>query len=213
MAFPIGPYTDGQTHTEAGTTYNYRAAIGGWDKAVAAGGIPSTRRIDTTGSLTGGGALSADLNLSLVNDVENPGANRWYGTSATAVKGWRPATPPTLLYAHAQLLGNTYASGEFLSFPNAKTEGGITLTELGGTDGTLISLGGNRTFMIDVVVTRASPVPFLQIFSRTTGGGLWLFYGATSFIVRSSITTNISIRYVDAAPITLSAGALSVTEL
>lgn len=33
MAFPIGPYTDGQSHTENGVEYIYSALRAAWDKA------------------------------------------------------------------------------------------------------------------------------------------------------------------------------------
>ena len=36
MAFPIGPYTDGQTHTENGVEYIYSGLRAAWDKKPAA---------------------------------------------------------------------------------------------------------------------------------------------------------------------------------
>ena len=53
------------------------------------GGVPTTRKIDTTHSLTGGGDLSADRTLSLVNDQASPGANKVYGTDSSGTKGWK----------------------------------------------------------------------------------------------------------------------------
>ena len=50
--------------------------------------VPLTRNVNTTGSVTGGGALSGDLTLDLVNDVAAPGNSYYYGTSNAGVKGW-----------------------------------------------------------------------------------------------------------------------------
>ena len=51
--------------------------------------VPNTRQVATTGSLTGGGDLSANRTLSLVNDSNSPGANKVYGTDALGAKGWK----------------------------------------------------------------------------------------------------------------------------
>lgn len=52
------------------------------------GGVPTTRQILTTQSLTGGGDLSADRTLSLVNDSTTPGNNMLYGTGSSGTRGW-----------------------------------------------------------------------------------------------------------------------------
>ena len=61
-------------------------------RAIAAGssgsGVPTTRNVSTSGSLTGGGALSADLTLTLTNDSVTPGASKYYGTDSGGVKGF-----------------------------------------------------------------------------------------------------------------------------
>lgn len=54
-----------------------------------AGGVAASRQILTTHSLTGGGDLSTDRTLSLVNDTASPGANKVYGTDASGVRGWK----------------------------------------------------------------------------------------------------------------------------
>lgn len=50
--------------------------------------VPSTRRVNTIDSVSGGGALSSDLTLSLVGDTASPGNNMVYGTNGTGVRGW-----------------------------------------------------------------------------------------------------------------------------
>lgn len=53
------------------------------------GGVPTGRLVNTQYSLTGGGDLSADRTLSLVNDTASPGANKVYGTDGSGVRGWK----------------------------------------------------------------------------------------------------------------------------
>lgn len=68
--------------------------------------VPTTRNILTIDSITGGGDLSADRTLSLVNDTLTPGASKYYGTDGGGVRGWfalpgggsgTPANPTALV--------------------------------------------------------------------------------------------------------------------
>lgn len=63
--------------------------IDGLDAALAAK-APAARSIATTGSLTGGGDLSANRSLSLSGDETSPGNGKYYGTDAGGVKGFHP---------------------------------------------------------------------------------------------------------------------------
>jgi hypothetical protein len=53
-----------------------------------AGLVPETRTIGTQHSITGGGDLSGDRTLNLVNDTASPGNNMLYGTNGSGVRGW-----------------------------------------------------------------------------------------------------------------------------
>ena len=57
-----------------------------------AGKVPVTRMVTTSFSLEGGGPLSADLNLSLIGDIANPGPDMRYGTDPSGNLGWYPAS-------------------------------------------------------------------------------------------------------------------------
>ena len=59
------------------------------------GGAPTTRSIATSGSLTGGGNLSGDRTLTLVNDNTTPGGSRYYGTNSGGTKGFFPLPAAT----------------------------------------------------------------------------------------------------------------------
>lgn len=63
--------------------------IDGLDAALVAK-APAARSIATTGSLTGGGDLSANRSLSLSGDETSPGNGKYYGTNAGGVKGFHP---------------------------------------------------------------------------------------------------------------------------
>lgn len=50
--------------------------------------VPSSRAVNTTNSITGGGVLSADLTLKLVGDTASPGNSMYYGTNSSGTRGW-----------------------------------------------------------------------------------------------------------------------------
>lgn len=54
--------------------------------------VPVARTINTAFSLEGGGALTADLTISLIGDVATPGPEMRYGTDASGVLGWYAAS-------------------------------------------------------------------------------------------------------------------------
>lgn len=61
---------------------------------------PQTRQVSTQHSITGGGDLSADRTLSLVNDTASPGINKVYGTDSSGNRGWKNDPPITALYPY-----------------------------------------------------------------------------------------------------------------
>ena len=63
--------------------------------------VPMSRRVDTDGSLEGGGDLSRNRTLQLVNDEDNPGPNKTYSTGVSGEKGWFPRETGSR-YTHSQ---------------------------------------------------------------------------------------------------------------
>lgn len=53
-----------------------------------AGKVDTTRQVATSGSLTGGGALSSNLTISLSGDSATPGNDKYYGTDGGGIKGY-----------------------------------------------------------------------------------------------------------------------------
>ena len=52
------------------------------------GKVETTRQVATTHSLTGGGDLTANRTLSLVNDASVPGNSKYYGTNGSGTRGY-----------------------------------------------------------------------------------------------------------------------------
>lgn len=76
--------TDAQGRVTSGTNPTTLSGYGITD------GVINTRAVNTTGSLTGGGNLTADRTISLVNDNAAPGNFHFYGTNETGTKGFYP---------------------------------------------------------------------------------------------------------------------------
>jgi hypothetical protein len=50
--------------------------------------VPITRTVTGLNSVSGGGALSGNISLSLLNDVLAPGVGKYYGTDGSGTRGW-----------------------------------------------------------------------------------------------------------------------------
>lgn len=72
---------------------------------LAAGGsfVPLTRQINTIDSIQGGGALSANLTLSLEGDAASPGNTFYYGTDGAGLKGYHALSGVS--FAASQITG------------------------------------------------------------------------------------------------------------
>ena len=82
--------------TTAGTTYisPVWSNVTGTPTTLSGYGItdavPNTRTVTGLYSVSGGGPLSSNIQLSLVGDSNAPGLNRFYGTDGSGTKGWFP---------------------------------------------------------------------------------------------------------------------------
>lgn len=86
--------------------------------ALVSSTVPTSRTVSTQYSLTGGGALSGDLTLNLVNDTASPGNFMTYGTDGSGVRGWRAggANVPFIHVREEQTsgtAGGTFTSGSW----------------------------------------------------------------------------------------------------
>lgn len=76
------------------------------DAEVAAAYPPNARTITGANSVTGGGDLTANRTLSLVNDSTSPGASRYYGTDGSGTKGFFPLPSGNSIGTNNGAVGN-----------------------------------------------------------------------------------------------------------
>lgn len=67
---------------------NQISALSSSTTAALVGKVDTSLTIATQHSLTGGGNLTSSRTLHLVGDVAAPGANKFYGTDGSGVRGW-----------------------------------------------------------------------------------------------------------------------------
>jgi hypothetical protein len=81
------------------TPNNYSGALYKSVTCTASALVFTTPNVTTTKSLSGGGNsnnASVFTSLELLNDLETPGGNKFYGTTSSGVKGWRTIQLTTL---------------------------------------------------------------------------------------------------------------------
>jgi hypothetical protein len=154
--------------------------------AVANAKVDTTRTIATTNSLTGGGDLSSNRTLQLVNDTAAPGNAMFYGTDGTGTRGWYAQV--TGVTAHSGLTGLTAddhtqyhndARGDARYPPLART---ITVANSLTGGG---SLAANRT----IALSGDTAAPGNNMFYGTNGTGVRGWYAvSTGVTVHSGLT-------------------------
>jgi hypothetical protein len=90
--------------------------------------VPTSRLVTTSFSLQGGGALSADLTISLIGDKANVGPDMRYGTDPSSNLGWYPASVGA--GDMTQAVYDKNANG-IVDLAEAVTSGAITTAMLG----------------------------------------------------------------------------------
>ena len=208
MAFPAGPYTDGQTHVEGGVTYTYSTANSVWDAASSAGGTTVTSTFLGDMSITGGGDFTADRTFELVNDYDNPPPGYFYGTTSTGVKGWRSgrANPP---WQTAKIVGpvNIVSMSGNVWTDTGGDSGGVYVFQ---TSGVRVPLVFSRLNRVKFIIK--TTLPNTSIFlGELTGGafaggatdangvyvGHYLFKSTfnVTFVLRTSGGATVSVDY------------------
>ncbi len=83
--------------------------------------VPNTRTIITTGgSLSGGGDLSANRTLSLVNDANTPGNNYFYSTNGSGTKGWNQLSALSITFTPAGNISSSNVSDAIVELDTEK---------------------------------------------------------------------------------------------
>ena len=114
--------------------------------------VQPARSVATQHSLTGGGDLSADRTLSLVNDSASPGNSKIYGTDGSGVRGWYDAPSG----------GTPAGSGSELQYRNAGAFGAASGTHWDATNGRLsIGAGTSPAAVAHIACDSASEIPLI----------------------------------------------------
>jgi hypothetical protein len=124
--------------------------------ALADTAVQPAREVATTHSVTGGGDLTADRTLSLVNDAATPGANKVYGTDGTGAKGWKDDPAGSGSTAWGGITGTLSDQTDLQNALDDKLEAGdpISINAQTGTTYTLVLADAGKL----VTLANASPV-------------------------------------------------------
>ena len=128
-----------------------------------AGKANNTITVTGATSLTGGGNLTANRTLSLVNDSATPGNTQYYGTDGSGAKGFFPIPAATIANGSitpAKLNSDVPASGEVLSYNGTGFEwiaqsGGGAVSSVNGKTGAVTLVPGDISGFATVATTGA----------------------------------------------------------
>lgn len=130
--------------------------------SVVTSGVPLSRIVGTSGSLTGGGNLSADRVFSLVNDSLSPGNSYYYGTNGAGTKGFYalPTPPPSADLAADEVITGYWRAEQPFSF--GQNLNVLTTPMLAAYSSGMFSSAGDAQAFVSTLryqTTDATPTP------------------------------------------------------
>ena len=166
--------------------------------SIPAGGVSTSRQIiasTATGSVIGGGDLSADRTLVLANDAVSPGNTMLYGTNASGVKGWysQPATGASVNTSGSIIGNGSSGSPVQLSGDNASPGAnqfygtGSSGTKGWYAAGTVGNLTTQQSIAIDGNAAGTRPMSgnhTINLINDTATPGAYQYYGVNSASAR-----------------------------
>lgn len=147
--------------------------------------VPDSRTVTGTKSVTGGGALTTNLTLELVNDQTSPGLLYYYGTDVGGSKGWFPFSS----------IGGGTVTSVGLSMPSIFTVSGSPVTTAGTLTATLAAQAPNLVFAGPYSSPNAAPTfrslgnDDLPIVAATKGGTGQNLYTVGDILYADTTTT------------------------
>lgn len=147
--------------------------------------VPDSRTVTGTKSVTGGGALTTNLTLELVNDQTSPGLLYYYGTDVGGSKGWFPFSS----------IGGGTVTSVGLSMPSIFTVSGSPVTTSGTLTATLAAQAPNLVFAGPYSSPNAAPTfrslgnDDLPIVAATKGGTGQNLYTVGDILYADTTTT------------------------
>lgn len=174
-------------------TQGFLTAITSGQITTALGFTPVTnaRTLSGTKSISGGGDLTANRTLELVNDETSPTARKFYSTNGSASKGWR--TIDKLDLPSVVSVGSIpYVQNEYIGFSGAnaivKVPGSNRIFVANTTTGNVICYDTQTSEVLSTTsVTGASGLVFV---AQT--GQVWAFSGV-NVINRFTASTGVSL--------------------
>lgn len=177
--------------------------------------VPLTRNINTSGSLTGGGSLSADRTLSLVGDSTSPGNFYVYGTNGSGTKGWQQTfwVPAT---------GGTYYSGGYVAIGNLNPAAPLHIQYDVASGYASIVTNTNATTGNGIAVTASNIAFEVRDKANTSNPAFQIFGdGSIKWQLPTSAVNSSTLYYdpttkqvsVGASPTLASLGGISLTSL
>jgi hypothetical protein len=171
-------------------------------------------------SLSGGGDLSANRTLSLLNDSASPGVEKIYGTNASGVKGWRDG-PKTFSMFQGSLDGTqSVAINKWFAVNSGYEVSGnsITVVSNDATGGLLLNLAGTRQYVINMLVNPPSSSFLSQtygLFNGTTGASISSIYsgiGRLTMIYNNVGTSVLPLKFgiITGSTLTGHSGTISI---
>lgn len=154
---------------------------------MAADVVPSSRLVSTSGGLSGGGDLSADLTLSLANTAVTPSA---YG-SATQVGTFTVDTKGRLTAAASVTVSGTFTAQDLVIATVGK---GLQVKEgANATMGRAVLVAGTVTVNTTAMVTASEVFLSRRIAGGTLGHlSVGTVVSGTSFVINSSDAADTS---------------------
>ncbi len=204
-------------------------AANGDYSAAQVGAPPAARRIATSGSLKGGGDLSADRTILLVGDVATPGNSKYYGTNAGGAKGFYdiPPAPVSSVFGRTGTIAaqpGDYTAAQVGALPTAEKGAAngvatlddsarLTASQLPTHTHAIADVSGLQTALDAKASVREAKVAAYSL--ATTGVGLdeSVVIGKATSAITLTLTTNtgnakkLSVTNRGTAPLTIAAGS------
>jgi collagen type VII alpha len=142
--------------------------------------IPNVGTLTAANSITGGGAMTGNITISLVGDTASPGNNAIYGTSGVGARGWLSVSALPVAYASLTGVPTTFApdsTAMLKSVYDANTDGIVDKAAALSTAGAASQFWKNGNSWGQVAYTDLTGVPAiptvgtLTTANSITGGG------------------------------------------
>ena len=168
----------------AATYYPLSNPSGYITSAALAGYVQNTRAVNTQHSLTGGGDLSADRTLNLVNDVASPGNSKIYSTNPSGTRGWNSIPQLTGLTIQMYQQDNYIAGTQSTSIEYIQTYDLLVVTNLASNSVIMYNASTGEQLGSAITITNALKCRYIESINE-----IWVTSTTAASIRRISPTS------------------------